>query len=122
MGLGGVGVMGRGEGVDGLGGGEGLVAEGVGFAALCEVEEEDAVGKGGDAGVVPERTGRNVRRLAFRGCCPAVVYGPAKAIQPVEGDLLEFDFAESGRCRRERIARHRSFDHLRTSNDFIVIG
>ena len=50
-----------------------------------------------------------------------VFYGTAKAMQPVEGDLLEFSFAECGRCRRERIARHRSFDHLRTSNDFVVI-
>ena len=50
-----------------------------------------------------------------------VSYGTAKAMQPVEGDLLEFSFAECGRCRRERIARHRSFDHLRTSNDFVVI-
>lgn len=44
-------VVGGGEGVDGLGGGEGLPAEGIGFAALCGVEEEDAVGEGGDAGV-----------------------------------------------------------------------
>ncbi len=95
----GVGVMGRGEGVDGLGGGEGLLAEGFGFAAVCDVEDEDAVGKGGDAGVVPERTGRNVRLLAFRGCCPAVVYTPAKAMRPVEGDLLDFGFAEGGLCR-----------------------
>ena len=50
-----------------------------------------------------------------------VAYGTAKAMQPVEGDLLEFSFAECGRCRRERIARRRSFDHLRTSNDFVVI-
>lgn len=50
-----------------------------------------------------------------------VSYGTAKAMQPVEGDLLEFSFADCGRCRRERIARHRSFDHLRTSNDFVVI-
>ena len=50
-----------------------------------------------------------------------VSYGTAKAMQPVEGDLLEFSFAEYGRCRRERIARHRSFDHLRTSDDFVVI-
>ena len=46
-----VGVVGGGEGVDGLGGGEGLLAEGFGFAALCGVEDEDAVGEGGDAGV-----------------------------------------------------------------------
>ena len=41
-----------------------------------------------------------------------VSYGTAKAMQPVEGDLLEFSFAECGRCRRERIARHRSFDSV----------
>ena len=46
-----VGVVGGGEGVDGLGGGEGLLAERFGFAALCGVEDEDAVGEGGDAGV-----------------------------------------------------------------------
>ena len=46
-----VGVVGGGEGVDELGGGEGLLAEGFGFAALCGVEDEDAVGEGGDAGV-----------------------------------------------------------------------
>ena len=46
-----VGVVGGGEGVDGLGGGEGLLAEGFSFAALCGVEDEDAVGEGGDAGV-----------------------------------------------------------------------
>lgn len=46
-----VGVVGGGEGVDGLGGGKGLPAERFGFAALCGVEDEDAVGKGGDAGV-----------------------------------------------------------------------
>ncbi len=46
-----VGVVGGGEGVDGFGGGEGLLAEGFGFAALCGVEDEDAVGEGGDAGV-----------------------------------------------------------------------
>ena len=68
-----VGVVGGGEGVDGLGGGEGLLAEGFGFAALCGVEDEDAVGEGGDAGVVPERTSRSVQRLAFRGRCPARV-------------------------------------------------
>ena len=45
-----MGVVGRGERVDGLGGGEGLLAEGFGFAALCGVEDEDAVGEGGDAG------------------------------------------------------------------------
>ena len=39
--------MGGGEGVDGLGGGEGLLAEGFGFAAVCGVEDEDAVGGGG---------------------------------------------------------------------------
>ena len=39
------------EGVDGLGGGEGLLAEALGFAALFGVEDEDAVGEGGDAGV-----------------------------------------------------------------------
>ena len=43
--------MGGGEGVDGFGGGEGLPAEGFGFAALCGVEDENAVGEGGDAGV-----------------------------------------------------------------------
>ena len=43
--------MGGGEGVDGFGGGEGLLAEGCGFAARCGVEYGDAVGKGGDAGV-----------------------------------------------------------------------
>ena len=46
-----VGVVGGGEGVDGLGGDEGLLAECFGFAALCGVEDEDAVGEGGDAGV-----------------------------------------------------------------------
>ena len=46
-----VGVVGGGEGVDGLGGGEGLLLECFGFAALCGVEDEDAVGEGGDAGV-----------------------------------------------------------------------
>ena len=46
-----VGVVGGGEGVDGLGGGEGLLAECFGFAALRGVEDEDAVGEGGDAGV-----------------------------------------------------------------------
>jgi len=46
-----VGVGGGGECVDGLGGGNGLPAERFGFAALCGVEDEDAVGKGGDAGV-----------------------------------------------------------------------
>ena len=40
-----------GEGVDGPCGGEGLLAEGFGFAALCGVEDEDAVGEGGDAGI-----------------------------------------------------------------------
>ena len=43
--------MGGGEGVDGFGGGEGLLAEGCGFAARWGVEYGDAVGKGGDAGV-----------------------------------------------------------------------
>ena len=46
-----VGVVGGGEGVDWLGGGEGLLAECLGFAALCGVEDEDAVGEVGDAGV-----------------------------------------------------------------------
>ena len=50
-----VGVVGGGEGVDGLGGGEGLLAECFGFAALCGVEDEDAVGEGGDAGVAAVR-------------------------------------------------------------------
>ena len=68
-----VGVVGGGEGVDGFGGGEGLLAECFGFAALCGVEDEDAVGEGGNAGVVPERTSRSVQRLAFRGRCPARV-------------------------------------------------
>ena len=45
-----MGVVG-GEGVDGFGGGEGLLAEGCGFAARCGVEDEDAVGEVGDAGV-----------------------------------------------------------------------
>ena len=52
-----VGVMGRGEGVDGFGGGEGLLAECFGFAALCGVEDEDAVGEGGDAGVAADGGG-----------------------------------------------------------------
>ena len=68
-----VGVVGGGEGVDGFGGGEGLLAEGFSFAALCGVEDENAVGEVGDAGVVPERTSRSVQRLAFRGRCPARV-------------------------------------------------
>ena len=38
-----VGVVGRGECVDGLGGGDSLPAEDFGFAALCGVEDEDAV-------------------------------------------------------------------------------
>ena len=46
-----VGVVGGGEGVDGFGGGEGLLAEGCGFAARLGVEDEDAVGEVGDAGV-----------------------------------------------------------------------
>ena len=46
-----VSVVGGGKGVDGLGGGEGLLAEGFSFAVLCGVENEDAVGEGGDAGV-----------------------------------------------------------------------
>ena len=46
-----VGVVGGGESVDGLGGGEGLLAECFGFAALCGVEDEDAVGEGGEVGV-----------------------------------------------------------------------
>ena len=46
-----VGVVGGGEGVDGFGGGECLLAEGCGFGARCGVEDGDAVGKGGDAGV-----------------------------------------------------------------------
>ena len=53
-----MGVVGGGEGVDGFGGGEGLLAQGCGFAALCGVEDEDAVGKGGDAGVAAGRGGR----------------------------------------------------------------
>ena len=40
-----------GEGVEDVGGGEGLLAEGCGFAARLGVEYGDAVGKGGDAGV-----------------------------------------------------------------------
>ncbi len=52
-----VGVVGGGEGVDGLGGGEGLAAEGFGLAAPCGVEDEDAVGEGGDAGVAAGRGG-----------------------------------------------------------------
>ena len=40
-----VGVVGGGEGVDGFGSGEGLLAECFGFAALCGVEDEDAVGE-----------------------------------------------------------------------------
>ena len=43
--------MGGGEGVDGLGGGEGLLAGGCGFGARCGVEYGDAVGKGGEVGV-----------------------------------------------------------------------
>ena len=53
-----VGVVGGGEGgegVDGFGGGEGLLTESFGFAALCGVEDEDAVGEGGDAGVALSR-------------------------------------------------------------------
>ena len=50
-----VGVVGGGECVDGLGGGEGLLAEGFSFAALCGVEDEDAVGEGGNAGVAAVR-------------------------------------------------------------------
>ena len=66
-----VGVVGGGEGGDGFGGGEGLLAEGFGFAALCGVEDEDAVGEGGDAGVVPERPSQSVWRFTLRGRCPA---------------------------------------------------
>ena len=44
-------MWGGGEGVDGFGGGEGLLAECFGFAALCGVEDKDAVGEVGDAGV-----------------------------------------------------------------------
>ena len=47
--------MGGGEGVDGRGGGEGLLAEGFGFAALYGVEDENAVGEGGDTGVAAGR-------------------------------------------------------------------
>ena len=46
-----MGVVGGGEGVDGFGGGEGLLAEGCGFAARCGVEYGDAVGMGGEVGV-----------------------------------------------------------------------
>lgn len=52
-----MGVVGRGEGVDGLGGGESLAAERFGLASPCGVEDEDAVGKGGDAGVALGRGG-----------------------------------------------------------------
>ena len=45
------GVVGGGEGVDGFGGGKGLLAAGCGFGARCGVEYGDAVGKGGGAGV-----------------------------------------------------------------------
>ena len=59
-----VGVVGGrgGEGVDGLGGGEGLLAECFGFAALCGVEDENAVGEGGDAGVAAEAEAAVARR------------------------------------------------------------
>ena len=41
---------------DGLGA-EGLLAEGFSFAAQCGVEDEDAVGEGGDAGVAADGGG-----------------------------------------------------------------
>ena len=59
--------------MDGLGGGEGLLGEGFGFAVLCGVEDEDVVGGGGDAGVISERTSRSDQWLAFWGRCPALV-------------------------------------------------
>ena len=52
-----VGVVGGRECVDGLGGGDSLPAERLGFAALCGVEDEDAVGKGGDVGIALGRGG-----------------------------------------------------------------
>ncbi len=52
-----VGVVGGGDGVDGLGGGEGLPAERFGLAALRGVEDEAAVGEGGEAGVAAGRGG-----------------------------------------------------------------
>ena len=71
-----MGVVG-GEGVDGFGGGEGLLAEGCGFGARCGVEYGDAVGKGGGAGVaavaavgrrmVSAKVERSRRRPAARG-------------------------------------------------------
>ena len=68
--------MGGWEGVNGLGGGEGLLAECCGFAALCGVEDEDAVGEGGDAGVaavgrrrLSGKVERSRRRPAVRGWC-----------------------------------------------------
>ncbi len=52
-----MGIVGGRESVDGLGGGEGLAAEHFGLAALCGVENEDAVGEGDDAGVTLGRGG-----------------------------------------------------------------
>ena len=71
-----VGVVGGGEGVDGFGGGEGLLAEGRSFAARCGVENEDAVGKGGGAGVA----------AGFEGSAVQPERSVAVRIQPVPPD------------------------------------
>lgn len=51
-------VVGGREGVDRFAGGDGLAAEGFGFAILFGVEDEDAAGEGGDAGVAAGSGGR----------------------------------------------------------------
>ena len=52
-----MGIVGGRESVDGLGGGEGLPAERFGLAALCGVEDEDAVCEGYSTGVALGRGG-----------------------------------------------------------------
>ena len=117
-----VGVVGGREGVDGFGGGEGLCWQSASVLPPCAAWRMRMRW----ARAATQALFQNEQAGAFSGWLLGddvrpVSYGTAKAMQPVEGDLLEFSFAEYGRCKREKIARHRSFDHLRTSNDFVVI-
>ena len=103
-----VGVVGGGEGVDGLGGGEGLVARASVLLPCAAWRMRMRWASAATQTLFQNEQAGAISGWHFGGDVQPLFYGTAKAMQPVEGDLLEFSFAEYGRCRRERIARHRS--------------
>ena len=81
-----MGVVGGGEGVDGLGGGEGLLAEGFGLVALYGVEDEGAVGEGGDAGITAGCGGGGGTAEAVGECGKEQEAASGKWVAPGAGD------------------------------------